>query len=73
MENHLPCKQNKLAGFNGSGILIMNHAETCVWPLVFKRIFNMLFPLAFDSTDINFSYLWYCSQSYISLFSLATS
>ena len=39
--------------------------------LVFKCIFNMLFPLAFDSTDVNFSYLWYCIQFTISF--LATS
>ena len=36
---------------------------TCGWPLVFKCTFNMLFPLAFDSTDVNLSYLWYCIQS----------
>ena len=45
---------------------------TCAWPLVFKCIFNIRFPLAFDSTsDVNFSYLWYCIQFPISF--LATS
>ena len=44
---------------------------TCAWPLIFKCIFNTLFPLAFDSTDVNFSYLWYCIQFPISF--LATS
>ena len=31
---------------------------TCAWPLVFKCVFNMLFPLAFDGTDVTFSYLY---------------
>ena len=44
----MPCKQNKLPGFNG----MHSYYEegTCAWPLVFKCIFNMLFPLAFNLT-----------------------
>ena len=67
-QRKMTCLVNKTSLLGSVEMHSYYEEGTCAWPLVFKC---MLFPLAFDSTDVNFSYLWYCIQFPISF--LATS
>ena len=67
----ITCLVNKTSLLGSMEMRSFYEEGTGAWPLVFKCVFNMLFPLAFDSTDVNFSHLWYCIQFPISF--LATS
>ena len=51
-QRKITCLANKTS-LLGSVEMHSYYEEGTAWPLVFKCIFNILFPLAFDSTDVN--------------------